>query len=252
MRGKLAGREILILIDNGSTHCFKDEKLTETLRLQTSGVPLIVNAANGEKLESRQLQKILEWNIQGHDFQNQLNTLKLGSCDKVLGVDWLAKYSPIEFDFKQLTMKFHKGKEPVELKGEVGKLKLKLIKGSKLAKWKRKQSYGLHVVEEGEETPGRMLAEMKVLLNQFGKVFAESQGMPPVRSHDHGIPLKEGAASFQIRPYRCPYVQKAKIEKLVKEMLQMGIIQPSNSSFASPVLFVKKKDESWRFCVDNR
>lgn len=42
------------------------------------------------------------------------------------------------------------------------------------------------------------------------------------------------------------------IEKQVAHMLDLGEIQPSNSAFASPVILVKKKDGSWRFCVDYR
>ena len=106
LKGRIIGREVIILVDSGSTHCFIDEKLAETLQLQTIGTPLTVNVANGEKLESRQLQGTLQWEVQGYKFQHQFNTLKLGSCHMVLGVDWLARYRPIEFDFKQLSMRF--------------------------------------------------------------------------------------------------------------------------------------------------
>nr|CAE04013.2 OSJNBa0045O17.10 [Oryza sativa Japonica Group] len=54
------------------------------------------------------------------------------------------------------------------------------------------------------------------------------------------------------KPYRYYPEQKDEIEKQVTQMLQQGIIQSSVSPFASSVLLVKKKDGTWRFCVDYR
>ncbi|XP_072066649.1 uncharacterized protein [Arachis hypogaea] len=77
-------------------------------------------------------------------------------------------------------------------------------------------------------------------------------GLPPRRFQDHGIPLIEGAAPVKSHPYRYPHNLKAQIETMVSEMLQEGIIQPSKSPFSSPIILVKKKDGTWRFCTDYR
>ena len=86
------------------------------------------------------------------------------------------------------------------------------------------------------------LAQLTPLLKEFEDVFAVPTSLPPTRSHDHRIPLKEGAQPVNIRPYRHPLTQKDAIEAMVKELLESGIIRHSQSSYSSPIVMVKKKD----------
>ena len=57
----------------------------------------------------------------------------------------------------------------------------------------------------------------------------------------------EGNNPVNAKPYKYDVM-----EKLVREMLDSKVIQPSTSLFASHVILVKKKDGSWRFCVNYR
>lgn len=83
-------------------------------------------------------------------------------------------------------------------------------------------------------------------------MFQAPAGLPQAQAHDHAINLRERASIPNLRPYRYPHYQKAKIESLVANMLKSGIIRPSVNPFASPIILVKKKDGSWHFCVDYR
>jgi hypothetical protein len=93
---------------------------------------------------------------------------------------------------------------------------------------------------------------MDVLLQQHDAIFDEPTGLPPARSYDHLIHLLLGTAPVAVRSYRYAQVQKDELERQCEAMLAQGIIRPSTSPFAAPVLLVRKADRSWRFCIDYR
>nr|GEU65942.1 reverse transcriptase [Tanacetum cinerariifolium] len=93
-------------------------------------------------------------------------------------------------------------------------------------------------------------AEISELITQYHDVFAVPTTLQPMRPCDHKIPLKEGTIPITSRPYRYPPTQKDAIEVMVKKLLDTSVIRDSQSPFSSPVVMVKKKDGTWRMCVD--
>lgn len=103
-----------------------------------------------------------------------------------------------------------------------------------------------------EQLEAKLPAMGKGLIQWFQGVFREPNQLPPTFKINHRTYLQPGSASINVRPYRYPYFQKEVLEGLVKEMLECGFIWPSRSPYSSSVLLVKKKNGTWRFCVDYR
>ncbi|KAL0325460.1 UNVERIFIED_CONTAM: putative mitochondrial protein [Sesamum radiatum] len=73
---------------------------------------------------------------------------------------------------------------------------------------------------------------------KYDDAFKEPSSLPPETKFEHGIELLPEGIPMKQNPYRYSYGQKTEIEIIVKEMLDNGIIKPSQSSFVSPILLV--------------
>jgi hypothetical protein len=80
----------------------------------------------------------------------------------------------------------------------------------------------------------------EVILN-FEDLFQAPIALPQSRTFDHAISLLSDTVPINCRSYRYSPRQKIEIEKQVTNMLQLGIVIPSLSPFAAPVLLAKKK-----------
>ncbi|KAL4309574.1 hypothetical protein GQ457_01G052960 [Hibiscus cannabinus] len=254
IRGTVKGKPLNILIDSGSTHSFLTPSWAKDGVEIEQTHPLLITVANGERLQSTALCKQLQWQMQGHLFEHDFRIITMGGTDMVLGVDWMRLYSPIILDFKAMTLSFKRGDKEILLQGGHKPPVFKMITEEKLHKLSQKDPNltGELYLLCAETEPALIPASIQPLLEEFKDVFQEPTGLPPKRTHDHAITLKPEATPVNLRPYRFPFHQKTEVEKQIKEMLAASIIQTSKSPFASPCLLVKKKDGTWRLCVDYR
>ncbi|KAA3461755.1 DNA/RNA polymerases superfamily protein [Gossypium australe] len=90
-------------------------------------------------------------------------------------------------------------------------------------------------------------------VKEFSDVFPEGlPGLPPDREVEFGIDLLPGTVPVSIAPYRMVPKELKELNAQIQELLDRGFIRPSVSPWGASVLFVKKKDESMRMCIDYR
>ncbi|GJR59337.1 putative reverse transcriptase domain-containing protein [Tanacetum coccineum] len=91
------------------------------------------------------------------------------------------------------------------------------------------------------------------IVQDFPKVFPEDlPGLPLTRQVEFQIDLIPGAAPVARAPYRLAPSEMKELSEQLKELSDKGFIRPSSSPWGAPVLFVKKKDGSFRMCIDYR
>ncbi|MCH81628.1 hypothetical protein A2U01_0002419, partial [Trifolium medium] len=255
--GHIRKQPVSILIDSGSTHNFIQDRVVKQLGLSTDPAGSFqVLVGNGEELQCSSMCSNVSLSLGPHTFSVDLFVLPLSGAELVLGVQWLKTLGPIVTDYTQLTMSFSYQGQVVNLVGQpkVGPEESSVHQLERLVATNAiAEAYHLHLVPASSPTtPPSTLPEITKLISQYSLLFSPPTHLPPQRPLDHKIPILPNSAPVSVRPYRYPHFQKQEIEAQIREMLNTGLIQHSSSSFSSPVLLVRKKDGSWRFCVDYR
>ena len=90
-------------------------------------------------------------------------------------------------------------------------------------------------------------------MRDFLDVFPDDLlGFPPEREIDFPIDLVPGIAAISLPTYRMAPSELKELKTQLQELVNRGFIRPSISPWGAPMLFVKKKDGTWRLCIDYR
>jgi hypothetical protein len=113
-------------------------------------------------------------------------------------------------------------------------------------------SQKIDLSSEVHAVQAKSIADIPVVC-EFPDVFPNDlSGLPPDRDVEFKIELLPGTAPISRRPYRMPLNELAELKVQLNELLKKGLIHPSSSPWSCPAIFVKKKDQSLRMCVDYR
>ncbi|MCH83875.1 enzymatic polyprotein, partial [Trifolium medium] len=187
--------------------------------------------------------------------------LPIHGADLVLGVQWLQTLGSFLSDYSVPSIQFTYNNKPITLTGK-SPVSPTLATYSQFCRFLftdaivSAHTIIVAAVDTTKASPPKLNPPqhpaVTSLLHRYDTVFTKPQTLPPHRTHNHHIHLLPNSKPVNIRPYRYPQYQKEVMTTMIREMLADGVIRPSTSLFSSPVLLVRKKDATWRFCVDYR
>ncbi|GJR36612.1 putative reverse transcriptase domain-containing protein [Tanacetum coccineum] len=215
-----------VLFDFGADKSFVFISLASMLNIPPITIDTFYNIemADGNLVSTNTVIQGVTLTLLNQPFKIDLMPIKLGSFDVVIGMDWLSKcHAKIIYDEKVVH---------IPINGET------LIIRVLIAKVMEKKSDDKRL----EDIP---------VVREFSEVFPENlSGLPPVRQVEFQIDLIPGAVPVARAPYRLALSEMQELSTQLQELADRGFIRPSTSPWGAPVLLVKKKDGSFRMCID--
>ncbi|GJU93487.1 putative reverse transcriptase domain-containing protein, partial [Tanacetum coccineum] len=218
-----------------------------------------VELADGRIIGLNTILRGCTLNLLNHPFNINLMPVELGSFDAIIGMDWLAKYQAIIVCAEKIVC-IPWGNETLIVYGDGSnrghKARLHIISYSKTQEYMLKGCpvFLAHVTtKEVKDKLEKKRLEDVPIVRDFPEVFPKDLlGLLSTRQVEFQIDLIPGAAPVARAPYRLAPSEMKELSEQLKELSDKGFIRPSSSPWGAPVLFVKKKDGSFRMCIDYR
>jgi hypothetical protein len=221
----VAKQPAVILFDSGASHTFINRAfvMKHQLSIETVENSLCVQSPGG-RLVTKEMVYQIPIDLVGHTFITNLIILNV-----ILGMNWLYQRGAV-IDALHRTIQLNSPDSN-------SKFLIRLPTPERAVE----RFYGA-TLKEVKDIP---------VVREFPDVFLEDlPGLPPDRDVDFVIDLNPGNAPISRRAYRMPPKELAELKTQLQELLDKGFIRPSCSPWGCPAIFVKKKDQTLRLCVD--